>query len=275
MTSPHNSEGREPEIYVAAELRDAFEQATDLELGLTFGDIKLDFDDPRLIAEVTGSVAFERRGHGLRMIVDARLEPNPPATLHVRHSFRAVLRADDDGLVLDSLTLGAPEWTREGWDEPDRGVSSAVLDAVRPAAIIAKIVHAIHERGDHFQRLAERLAHRNEERWMLLGAKGERLAKVASRIEDTPGRPRRRGPGRVSSDEVYRQVAVLCVAAFNDGQRNGFHRRIAEQFEVPPKTATDWIYKARRDGWLAPSAPGRTYFAPGPRLIEEEGDSNG
>ncbi|MFE2828484.1 hypothetical protein [Streptomyces sp. NPDC059271] len=85
---------------------------------------------------------------------------------------------------------------------------------------------------------------------------------LAAHTPDTPA------PGRAPlPDELMRQVAEGYLLEIASGLR-GAVQRLAERLGRPEKTVSNWVAKARKDGWLGPAAQGRAGAAPGPRLTE-------
>ena len=79
-----------------------------------------------------------------------------------------------------------------------------------------------------------------------------------------PGRP-----GRAPlSGALLRRVAEGYLAESSPGKPKGAVKRLAEQMNEPQGTVSRWVWRARRDGWLGPAAPGREGAEPGPRLFE-------
>jgi len=76
------------------------------------------------------------------------------------------------------------------------------------------------------------------------------------------------GPGRAPlPDELLRQVAEGYLMELGQGLR-GAVQRLAEQLDRPEGTVSNWVAKARKDGWLGPASQGRAGATPGPRLME-------
>lgn len=75
-------------------------------------------------------------------------------------------------------------------------------------------------------------------------------------------------PGRAPlPDELLRQVAEGYLAETSRGLR-GAVKRLSDQLGRPEKTVSNWVAKARRDGWLGPASQGRAGATPGPRLLD-------
>lgn len=76
-------------------------------------------------------------------------------------------------------------------------------------------------------------------------------------------------PGRAPlSDEFLRRVAEGYLAESTPGKPKGAVKRLAEQMNEPPGTVSRWVWRARKEGWLGPAAPGREGAEVGPRLFE-------
>ncbi|AWT47581.1 hypothetical protein HXP45_26800 [Streptomyces actuosus] len=54
------------------------------------------------------------------------------------------------------------------------------------------------------------------------------------------------------------------------GKPQGATRRLSEAYGRPEQTVRTWIARARKEGWLGPSAKGRAGAEPGPRLRAEQ-----
>lgn len=80
--------------------------------------------------------------------------------------------------------------------------------------------------------------------------------------------PTNPGPGRAPlPDELLRQVAEGYLLEMQSGLR-GAVQRLADRLGRPEKTVSNWVAKARRDGWLGPASQGRAGATPGPRLLQ-------
>jgi len=80
--------------------------------------------------------------------------------------------------------------------------------------------------------------------------------------------PANPGPGRAPlPDELLRQVAEGYLMEIGGGLR-GAVQRLAERLGRPEKTVSNWVAKARKEGWLGPASQGRAGATPGPRLLE-------
>jgi len=217
-------------------------------------------------------------GRLLVMIAEPTTEPNPP-TPKVRHSFHVVLREGDDRtVVIDTLTLGPPDSHIERVDEPDRGVTWAALKALRPGVLIAHVVGHIRAEESMIRRLIEL----DKGLWISKAPRQAELTAVIERFDAALEQPRRRREqarprlAGLSTDELHRDIAHLCATEYERGRRRGFHNIIATFYGgVPEKTAADWIYKARQNGWLTPVAPGRIDYTRGPRFDQLKEDNDG
>jgi hypothetical protein len=72
------------------------------------------------------------------------------------------------------------------------------------------------------------------------------------------------------TDEFLRDVALAYLRETAPGQPRGATRRLAESYGRPEETIRTWIGRARKAGWLGPSAKGRAGAEPGPRLRAEK-----
>lgn len=70
------------------------------------------------------------------------------------------------------------------------------------------------------------------------------------------------------TEDFLRDVAISYLRETAPGQPRGATRRLAEAYGRPEETIRTWIGRARRSGWLGPSAKGRAGAEPGPRLSE-------
>lgn len=67
--------------------------------------------------------------------------------------------------------------------------------------------------------------------------------------------------------KCYEQDPKAPSKALAELLRNGRN----EQFwDITEAQVRGWVNEARRDGWLAPTGPGRASAAPGPRLLNEK-----
>ena len=111
-----------------------------------------------------------------------------------------------------------------------------------------------------------------------LNAAWETAAKEATRIvlgqEPAKGlfgegdeRPPRRGGRAPITSDLLREVAEVYLEETAPGKPAGGMKRMAERFGRPEETLRTWVTRARRQGWLGPSAKGRAGAEPGPRLV--------
>lgn len=70
------------------------------------------------------------------------------------------------------------------------------------------------------------------------------------------------------TDELLRQVASSYLVETAPGKPSGALKRMAEEFGRPEETIRTWISRARKAGWLGPSARGRAGAEPGPKFFE-------
>ncbi|MFH9225934.1 hypothetical protein [Streptomyces lydicus] len=78
--------------------------------------------------------------------------------------------------------------------------------------------------------------------------------------------PRRGGRAPITSD-LLREVATAYLEETAPGAPAGAMKRMAGRFNRPEETLRTWVTRARKDGWLGPSAKGRAGAEPGPRLV--------
>ncbi|MGV9707449.1 hypothetical protein [Streptomyces sp. NPDC003483] len=88
---------------------------------------------------------------------------------------------------------------------------------------------------------------------------------LASPAAPTPTVPAGRTP---LTDDFLRDVAISYLRETAPGRPRGATRRLAETYGRPEETIRTWIGRARRAGWLGPSAKGRAGAEPGPKLSE-------
>lgn len=73
------------------------------------------------------------------------------------------------------------------------------------------------------------------------------------------------------TDDLLQRVAIAYLEETAPGRERGAIQRMVDRFERPRGTVQTWIKRARKEGWLAPGAPGRMGAEPGHRLIAECG----
>jgi transposase-like protein len=76
-----------------------------------------------------------------------------------------------------------------------------------------------------------------------------------------------RGGRTPLTDDLLRHVAAAYLEETAPGSAPGAMRRVADRFGRPEETLRTWVTRARKDGWLGPSAKGRTGAEPGPKLL--------
>jgi transposase-like protein len=82
----------------------------------------------------------------------------------------------------------------------------------------------------------------------------------------TAGRPPRRSGRAPLTPELLQNVAIAYLQENMPGVGPGAMTRLARRFGKPEETMRSWVARARRDGWLGPSAKGRAGAEPGWRL---------
>ncbi|MGV9281629.1 hypothetical protein [Streptomyces sp. NPDC003730] len=96
----------------------------------------------------------------------------------------------------------------------------------------------------------------------------------ATLAEDLPGAPAAAlavSAGRTAmTDDFLRDVSLAYLRETAPGQPQGATRRLAEAYGRPEQTIRTWVARARKEGWLGPSAKGRAGAEPGPRLRAEQ-----
>ncbi|MFC8265387.1 hypothetical protein ACFUIZ_06650 [Streptomyces cinereoruber] len=95
----------------------------------------------------------------------------------------------------------------------------------------------------------------------------------ATLAKDIPGMPAAAmavSAGRTEmTDGFLRDVALSYLRETAPGMPRGATRRLAEAYGRPEQTVRTWLSRARKEGWLGPSAKGRAGAEPGPRLQGE------
>jgi hypothetical protein len=71
-----------------------------------------------------------------------------------------------------------------------------------------------------------------------------------------------RGRPRLYDADHYAEVARVYMAAYRSGEHP--RQAVAEQFGTSPSNAAKWVAKARKDGLLEPTKPGRAGWAKKP-----------
>lgn len=78
---------------------------------------------------------------------------------------------------------------------------------------------------------------------------------------------RRRGGRAPITSDLLREVALTYLQETAPGAPPGGMKRMGERFGRPEETIRTWVTRARKDGWLGPSAKGRAGAEPGPKLM--------
>ncbi|MEU0671603.1 hypothetical protein ABZ330_01685 [Streptomyces sp. NPDC006172] len=101
--------------------------------------------------------------------------------------------------------------------------------------------------------------------------RGRVSATLASDLPETPAAALAVSAGRTAmTDGFLRDVALSYLRETAPGKPQGATRRLAEAYGRPEQTIRTWIARARKEGWLGPSAKGRAGAEPGPRLRAEQ-----
>lgn len=101
--------------------------------------------------------------------------------------------------------------------------------------------------------------------------RGRVSATLAREITDMPAAAMAVSAGRTAmTDGFLRDVSLSYLRETAPGKPQGATRRLAEAYGRPEQTIRTWIARARKDGWLGPSAKGRAGAEPGPRLRTEQ-----
>ncbi|MFF7734599.1 hypothetical protein [Streptomyces sp. NPDC007984] len=101
--------------------------------------------------------------------------------------------------------------------------------------------------------------------------RGRVSATLASDLDDAPAAALAVSSGRTAmTDSFLRDVALSYLRETAPGKPQGATRRLAEAYGRPEQTIRTWIARARKEGWLGPSAKGRAGAEPGPRLRAEQ-----
>ena len=86
--------------------------------------------------------------------------------------------------------------------------------------------------------------------------------------------PHRGGRTPITSD-LLKDVAVAYLEETAPEAPAGAMKRMSQRFGRPEETVRTWVTRARKDGWLGPSAKGRSGAEPGPRLILARMEASG
>lgn len=90
-------------------------------------------------------------------------------------------------------------------------------------------------------------------------------------LPDAPAATMPVSAGRTEmTDGFLRDVALSYLRETATGMPQGATRRLAEAYGRPEQTIRTWVSRARKEGWLGPSAKGRAGAEPGPRLQAEK-----
>lgn len=101
--------------------------------------------------------------------------------------------------------------------------------------------------------------------------RGRISATIAKDIPDMPATALAVSAGRTAmTDGFLRDVALSYLRETAPGEPQGATRRLAEAYGRPEQTIRTWIARARKEGWLGPSAKGRAGAEPGPKLRAEQ-----
>ncbi|MEU0219412.1 hypothetical protein ABZ281_31885 [Streptomyces sp. NPDC006265] len=101
--------------------------------------------------------------------------------------------------------------------------------------------------------------------------RGRVSATLASDLTDAPAAALAVSAGRTAmTDGFLRDVALSYLRETAPGKPQGATRRLADAYGRPEQTIRTWIARARKEGWLGPSAKGRAGAEPGPRLRAEQ-----
>lgn len=97
--------------------------------------------------------------------------------------------------------------------------------------------------------------------------RGRVSAHLARDLPDVPAAAMAVSSGRTEmTDGFLRDVALSYLRETAPGKPQGATRRLADAYGRPEQTVRTWIARARKEGWLGPSAKGRAGAEPGPRL---------
>lgn len=99
--------------------------------------------------------------------------------------------------------------------------------------------------------------------------RGRVSATLAEDLPDAPAAFLAVAAGRTAmTDDFLRDVAMSYLRETAPGKPQGATRRLAEAYGRPEQTIRTWVSRARKTGWLGPSAKGRAGAEPGPKLSE-------
>lgn len=154
----------------------------------------------------------------------------------------------------------------DGTGSPEGGITARLLRELSPSRAVAAFDTAGAEAMSDFTKGSIALAR-------------DAVAQVGP--DPQPGK----GPGRPRlTDELLAQVAIVYLSEFSEG--SGLLSRVGEHPDVikaaaesqrsgtvrrgpvPDQTVRDWIFRARKAGFLGPTKAGRKGGGAGPRLME-------
>ncbi|MFD5105723.1 hypothetical protein [Streptomyces cinereoruber] len=99
--------------------------------------------------------------------------------------------------------------------------------------------------------------------------RGQVSAKLTEGLPKAPAASGAVSAGRTEmTDSFLRSVAISYLLETAPGKPPGGTRRLAESYGRPEQTIRTWVSRARKEGWLGPSARGRAGAEPGPRMQE-------
>lgn len=222
-------------------------------------------DEPRAFAAIDGRLVFDRSGRHLVMLV----EPvSGPYVQRVACAYSATIAIDEGELVLRRLELREDPDPRSYY-APFEGVTSAILRATRPDALLALVIRTLQGEQALLGRLLELDAERPPaKRLFTKWIERQRVLTDAIALVAPDERHQGRGGRPPLGEDHYRRVALECLELYGSGAREGILDEIARRYGRDPRTVADWIRKARHLGFLVPGQPGRLHFAAGPRLFD-------
>ncbi|MFB7936038.1 hypothetical protein [Streptomyces sp. NPDC056049] len=101
--------------------------------------------------------------------------------------------------------------------------------------------------------------------------RGRVSATLTQDLPDVPAAALAVSAGRTEmTDGFLRDVALAYLRETAPGMPVGATRRLSEAYGRPEQTIRTWVSRARKEGWLGPSAKGRAGAEPGPRLQAEQ-----
>lgn len=176
--------------------------------------------------------------------------------------------AADDVVAHFSYTQDEEGWTAFG--DVARGAQGLVIARleITPAAASSGVTGSLLRKIPIGELLA---AVRLNAAWEIARREGTRELlgeePAPGLFGETDEKAPRRGGRAPITNELLRDIAIAYLEETAPGQPSGAMKRMAARFGRPEETLRTWVTRARKDGWLGPSAKGRSGAEPGPRLV--------